>query len=306
VTLAPYLTTYIDQVLPPRAGSDLVWHYTSAAGALGILQSGVLWLSAISVLNDAEEMQYGMRLIRERWESHQAYQRHGSRLEPLLHWAADEPTDDLFVACASTSQRSLSQYRAYGSYSLGINAGVALKVKYDDQHVEFTTPSETEASITLRNGWRPVQYEAGQQLEIIDQLFDVLASSSEAAPETSFNDEDDAAMFNAVVIAQITSVAAFLKHPDFAEENEVRLLGALDITNPAVNTRVSDLGMTAFVRAEPATVNEGGTFLQSLTIGPGTPDPVAAEAGARLALTRHGYSSVPVDIANIPFRSSNH
>lgn len=48
---------------PPEA--DLVWHYTSGASLLSILQNDVLWATAAPFLNDAQEIAIGYRRILE-------------------------------------------------------------------------------------------------------------------------------------------------------------------------------------------------------------------------------------------------
>lgn len=37
---------------------EIVYHYTDAAGLLGIVSTGTLWMADIEFLNDAEELTY--------------------------------------------------------------------------------------------------------------------------------------------------------------------------------------------------------------------------------------------------------
>jgi hypothetical protein len=38
----------------------IVWHYTDGSGFLGILQSGTMFATQVSALNDSKETQYGL------------------------------------------------------------------------------------------------------------------------------------------------------------------------------------------------------------------------------------------------------
>jgi hypothetical protein len=52
---------------------EVVWHYTSAQGLLGILDSGAIWSSDLRFLNDSQENMHVWRLATEhvnaRWEN---------------------------------------------------------------------------------------------------------------------------------------------------------------------------------------------------------------------------------------------
>jgi len=48
---------------PPPVTSDSVWHYTDISGAVGILDQGCLWATSLLLLNDRQEMLYGVELL---------------------------------------------------------------------------------------------------------------------------------------------------------------------------------------------------------------------------------------------------
>jgi hypothetical protein len=50
---------------PPRSTPDMVWHYTDAVGAIGIISSGEVWATSINALNDRGEFAYGIGLLQE-------------------------------------------------------------------------------------------------------------------------------------------------------------------------------------------------------------------------------------------------
>jgi len=55
------LRTYVNAILPVSGRKDLpdtLWHYTSAEGLLGILESGEMFASHVSCMNDSLEHLY--------------------------------------------------------------------------------------------------------------------------------------------------------------------------------------------------------------------------------------------------------
>src|ERR1035438_10323221 len=46
-------------------GIETVWHYTDGNGFLGILQSGRLYATQVSALNDSKETEYATDLFKE-------------------------------------------------------------------------------------------------------------------------------------------------------------------------------------------------------------------------------------------------
>src|ERR1700733_5026451 len=93
---------------------DTVWHYTDGNGFLGILQSGTMFATQVSALNDSKETQYGTDLfkdalkatIAERADDQQAV----AFLETVLELVREEPTNPtqgiskFFVTCFSSAK----------------------------------------------------------------------------------------------------------------------------------------------------------------------------------------------------------
>jgi hypothetical protein len=59
---------FIINVMPPRDEIGIVWHYTDAGGALGIIDSGTLRATSAAMLNDTAELFHGLDLIDEIWK----------------------------------------------------------------------------------------------------------------------------------------------------------------------------------------------------------------------------------------------
>lgn len=59
------LDKFVSDLLEAHAAAPpgMLWHYTNAAGFLGIFRSGKLWATNTDYLNDASEMRYARRLV---------------------------------------------------------------------------------------------------------------------------------------------------------------------------------------------------------------------------------------------------
>jgi hypothetical protein len=57
------LESYSQDLVQELRGGARLCHYTTLDGALGIIQSGDLWLSHLRFLNDEEEFKYGLDFV---------------------------------------------------------------------------------------------------------------------------------------------------------------------------------------------------------------------------------------------------
>jgi hypothetical protein len=78
---------------------DLLFHYTDAAGLLGIIDSRKLWMTKVQYLNDKSELNYAFDLMREEIDQ----QKKGIN--------RTRPDDEL--NCRNRISRLLGFYRVY-------------------------------------------------------------------------------------------------------------------------------------------------------------------------------------------------
>jgi hypothetical protein len=107
--------------------NQIVWHYTSGDALINIVQSGSLYSTQVSCLNDSTEVRYAENLLRETFievqkESHP--EEEAALLERLINnsdpkFVASSPSD-FFVTCFSSEKDDLSQWRAYGGGRMGM------------------------------------------------------------------------------------------------------------------------------------------------------------------------------------------
>jgi Protein of unknown function (DUF2971) len=269
-----------------------LFHFTTAAGLLGVLTSSRMWATDLRFLNDAEESVYA----RERFV-HAVRDVENPALAPThsLHDLADEFGQTfarykrlveqelssfpfgVYVACFCESGDLLSQWRAYGS-----DHGYAIEVKVDALEDAFR--GRQEMSLELRQ----VRY--GQ-----DAADDLVAAAMHAVSEdTNLGHLGVHAHFMA---ARLASMVATVKHPGFKEEREWRIVSTFESENPQlVRFRSTPMAIVPYIEV-PLPKD---AFI-SVRVGPGRHVDVREE-GVRRLLAAVGCEAA-VCHSNLPLRT---
>ena len=272
--------------------TGLLFHYTDAAGLLGIARDAALWAGDAEFLNDAQELRYGRpALHRALLEAADlAATRDGpggpqaSRAQIMRSAASQidpdqftlQPTShSVYVVCFCEEADVLSQWRGYaegGGYALGFDRGALSRLSAG----ENTTP------IVLR----PVRYGPASIGPMVKTVLDAVAPRPTGHPGvTGFW------AAGTVVLPTLAQV----KHEAFAEEREWRLIttsaGSRDLTfRSGPRWPVPYLAISFPVEA-----------LRRVVVGPG-PDADLRVHGLRKLLWGTGCEHVEVDVSEAPFR----
>ena len=119
-----------------------LFHYTTAAGLISILESRTLWASSMRHLNDPRELVYAIEIVKEELA------RRSNGLEDLygsLGWSPDQGAQNLlkqldkftastlYVTSFSEHKDVLSQWRAYcrdgNGYAIGFKPASLVQLK---------------------------------------------------------------------------------------------------------------------------------------------------------------------------------
>jgi DUF2971 family protein len=207
-----------------RPPGNEIWHYTDAAGLIGIIQSGKIWCTQVSCLNDSLEERYFGDLVHAYVKMLQAS--NTNLTHGVLLRAADEAiaTQDVapvgtFVACFSEVGDDLGQWRGYGGgqcgYALGFRVdGVleALKVR----------PSAF---------FLPTHYEhARHQFLVADVVRMALEYFKQGVQRRLPDIERWAREFIIAFAMELGPFASIIKHPAFSSEKERRIVTLLQGT----------------------------------------------------------------------------
>ena len=188
-----------------------LFHYTNAAGFLGILETQRMWATDASCLNDRQEVIYAKELITEQLEQLCEY----PDWNPTFRITPDEQTrlnevrdrflsvqiiSDVFVASFSTKIDSLSQWREYGSYNIGIS-GLAL---------QRCAQQYTDAFLGR------CVYDQPVQLDLVRYLVQSLI--------IEYRSHSDPQKLEEELLSILYRYGALLKHDSFREEAEWRIV----------------------------------------------------------------------------------
>lgn len=278
-----------------QADVKMVWHYTDATGLLGILSSGELWATQMSMLNDSSEMTYGCSRAAEVLESAievVAEEERSAHLEALLRSLdSDRIRGKLYVLAASRDDDSLNQWMHYGNrgFAVGLNRSVKLGIVGED-----AKPAKIEPTEMLAFTWSDVSYGDSNRLQ---ELLDAFRVSQ---PPSSQIWSDP------VMLKVFYTLAALIKHPAFSVEQETRYLVPAQHGGPFVHHRVAAGRVVPYVKLGALTCGEPGVSnkLPIVEVRVGPPVERASEMKAlESALASSGYSNVRVSQSTVPYRA---
>lgn len=222
-----------------------LYHYTDAAGLLGIVRFGKVWATNSAYLNDASELQYAVGLMEgvvleatkdakpDSWKD----LCRGAVLQ-LDSESRDSLSDgpQYFVACFSEDGDRLSQWRGYGKsiggYALGFpfDHPHAIEKRINDSQVGKTC-DESNPKITV--GFNRCWYDPEKQKELLAKAFGRVLRRLEEGKVPVINPDAD------LIIKQLghphhwlprvlkwipQMFSPYFKDPAFEDEREWRLV----------------------------------------------------------------------------------
>lgn len=283
-----------DAPLPPR-----VFHYTDAAGLIGMLTSRTIWATDFRFLNDQSELSYTFDLAHRVLHDDYAAPRASAVEAAFLVAAGGErpavyATTPYYLACFTELENSLSQWRAYAG-----SQGYCL---------EFPGDIGTVAPADVAYGQNPgislvrVEYDLEAQRSYIRGLIDgLLERVCPARHFSSVPPEVAVRTFMPFYWAQLERVSYRFKHPDFAVEQEWRLVAWGDVHSEEYRT--GGFGLTPYTRFRPASAGASSSLLpiRSVRYGP-TRTPAATAYALRRVLDRSGYTDCVALGSDTPVR----
>lgn len=288
-----------DLLNPP----PILYHYTSAAGLQGILESGSVWATDVAFLNDEQELRLGLdkflknfkEQIRTKYDS-EDYDRLAGSFRVWEHIRH-------FVSSFSEDGDLLSQWRGYaspGGYAIGFAApslqphlqsrrkgGGFARVTYD-----------LDLTAGMAEAW------AGMVAERFGAtLAEVVDKGAGAETPTEAVARHFRRFHRRHFLTGVT-LCCLLKNPSFKEEREWRVVRAVHVTSSVetnVNFREGPLGLTPYTSID-FTDENGRLPIAEIIVGPGNSMDLRISA-VRLLLAKLGYPrDVVVRASTIPYR----
>ncbi|HDN1331679.1 TPA: DUF2971 domain-containing protein [Escherichia coli] len=260
-----------------------IYHYTDLNGLKGIIESGSLWATHFSFLNDSNELTHGMNC-----------------LENALQYLRDDfnPKTLKFIEQALTHFRMhraahvynlsfclepdlLSQWRGYGS-----SQGVCLE--FDDE--ELLASQELTHYQVFKNR---VLYT--KEDSTVEARNEILAFFRQPHVQAAINADVMHEMIQATRLAH--SLPPFFKNDGFKEEQEFRMVILPDSPFEGVNFRVNDSGLVPYLIIKA----KDKLPLTNVRIGPRSNRAMMMD-GISFLLQSRGYTSTRISFTETPFR----
>ena len=248
------------------APGRVLYHYTNAAGLLGIVERRCLFASDVWFLNDASEVRFAQTRMLEQVRKWADFGADQPWVEELLDVSEAKPgwLDDVFVASFCEEPDLLSQWRGYaaGGFAVGFAAEVLAALD-----------SAPGAARLVQ-----VDYGAESGRRRLRGLFEQLAADG------PYSREQRERLARKVLLPEMACV----KEPSFSEEKEWRLL-VVEERPERILFRVRATAVVPYVELtlpEPSPVCE-------IVIGPSV-DQQMRRRGMEQLLARRGYHGVEI------------
>ncbi|MFC4630101.1 DUF2971 domain-containing protein [Promicromonospora alba] len=322
--LPPHVLNLIEVKTP------VVYHYTDAAGLLGVAGDNELWATESHGMNDKAEVHQGWRFI-EQWLSAQDQNDLlVGELKTALGWAANGwASSDIwgraYFLCASVVQDDANQWRNYGDaargFSIAFDATVPLGVVTGEPG-----PSEPEADTGGHEvarahtkliecvsvfPWSRVLYAANDKNAVLEAYLAGSRERAHRARNAECGSGRDLRLSEYATDFEV--LAKLMKSPGFEGEHEVRLIVS-SYSQRHASFRAGRYGIVTFQRLVRrmddraglrygVAVGKSGTTLPITQIMTG---PLVDYEHNRIAiealLERHGHEGVTIEFSKLLMR----
>ncbi|HEY5331777.1 MAG TPA: DUF2971 domain-containing protein [Acidobacteriaceae bacterium] len=270
--------------------SGCLYHYTGAAGVIGILESRDLWATDYRHLNDRQEYRLGARLLKEEI----AASRLTEKQRKTFEWLAAETQSGCFVLSFSERGDQLSQWRAYcpggAGYALGFGQDSGL----------FSVQAKQHSFNLVR-----CEYDPGKQRQLckylVDSFIDGMATKQSWWPGGDVPSRVKSFLERYQWNLALALVMSALKHRGFKEEKEWRLVSQYpEEALYGVSFRPGRFGVTPYFTL-PIAAKKGPVEFEKIVIGP-TPNQAASRTALELLLSKYETSAKRINLSLTPLR----
>ncbi|MCH4560331.1 DUF2971 domain-containing protein [Mesorhizobium jarvisii] len=267
-----------------------LYHYTSSAGLIGIVQNSRLWFSDSAFMNDGSELQYGMDIFRRKSEAMLAKKPEKNRnsLDALMEFLTGQQTyNRQIIFCMSDHGNLLNQWRDYGKDVTAYS-------------IELDTLALLQDEFNFRPGLYSLIYDEATQDAIMEKFVEELFEIDQSVDYSKL-DKDTQQSYIMSGAAEATFVMSHFKNPAFNVENEWRFTfyAAYSAKEPKPQFRASALGVVPYYEWHRS--NGGKLPITRVMVGP-SPYAKASDIALKLFLFQAGYPEVETLYSTIPIR----
>lgn len=243
-----------------REATEPVYHYTSSQGLLGLVQTGCVWASEATSLNDLAEVRHGWDVVKA-WLAQQP----ASEAVELLTEMANDPFEkkhEVFVLSGSTARDDANQWRLYAQggngYALELDPQIDL-VAISDAPKTKRILRASDGGKTLNIGWylgesaavTPWYHVLYTESEAAAALGELLLATDRELPQlnNARDDEEYAELRDSLygqALEALGAIAHLIKGAGFSGEREVRVVATFMLANQHIRYRQGPHGIVSY------------------------------------------------------------
>lgn len=188
----------------------IIYHYTSAEGFQGIIESGEIWLKNTEFVNDTTECKVLQEETDIFEEGELSFNRYIEKWWQSFKKDNDKESSNFYIASFSKKPDSLEQWRAYGNICIGFDATLLKKDGFSLYECVYDKSKIKEWMLKKAGAKEWMLNEPDRTRNYI---------ANDGCPTTCYDDGRRVAAFSLIFAASIK-----LKHFCYKNEEEVRLL----------------------------------------------------------------------------------
>lgn len=282
-----------------------LYHYTEAAGLLGIITSQQLWFTNYLHLNDPSELRYGMGIARGLLL--EAGERFADSLIDLFtatteRLCRDENLDgplDFYIASLSLDRNDLGQWRSYADDGQGFALGLAPHLFHVDEKTD-RKPHEYVFVMPVVYGERLAVSHYREAIEAAAAIVqDNRRFLENITPQAQVHFVEELA--KELIARELIGTSLTVKDEAYSHEQEVRLviLGMREKLRPYVTYRTRGSEIVPFIKSDMPVQEKGN--ISEIVIGPAAA-PTAKDGIRSLLHSFHDDAEGLISKSRIPCR----
>lgn len=279
------------KLLSPRRKPQILFHYTSGSGLIGILESRSIWATSIRFLNDSTEYSLALNLARNVVQ--ELADKPLGKFERALYAVLLErltlDVQEVYVSSFTENADQLSQWRAYCPTTGGYSVGFRTKFLVDSLD---SIPHRFLACCI---------YDSNTHQELVRDLVKGVVLAAEESLSSGVPKDRVFRESYKQLGRLLPLLAPALKDPSFAEEQEWRLV-CLPISFENQNPHFRQGRSMLIPYYEHFFPNKTRVPIEELVIGP-TPHPQLARDATHSLLSASGLTLTSVRSSSIPYRT---
>ncbi|MBF0548531.1 MAG: DUF2971 domain-containing protein [Candidatus Riflebacteria bacterium] len=284
---------------PPLGPDDVIYHYTSIGGLLGILDANAnpakppqlrLWASNLNFLNDSSEFTLAFDLAVLALETKKKIPRKivegiKSELEKKKNSPGEQ--QQFFTCSVTTRSDDLSQWRGYGGnngYAIGFKKDELEKYLHDN-----SKPFELKKCLYVSHPERWDQFEEEDPGKTISKRTNKLVN--DLIKKTNPKDWQK-------IIDRGIGHLTYIKERSFKDEDEFRIISTIQFPGDKLKFREGHSNLIPYVEIEL-----DYSLLKRIIVGPSPNINLAEQAIRLLKDSRSFLSKIEINHSQIPFRN---